>query len=299
MSVNTTSAEIAEKAAEKSAGETVEPQGAKAFEPPAQEPAPPRLFEEVLLAVDNVSLRFGGVTALSEVSFDIRKGEIRAIIGPNGAGKTSMLNCINGFYHPTEGRITFRGETRRRMRPHEAAAGGIARTFQNVALFKGMSTLDNIMAGRSLKMKANLFWQILRFGPAMREEVEHRRMVEDIIDFLQIQAIRKTPVGKLPYGLQKRVELGRALAMEPDLLLLDEPMAGMNLEEKEDMSRFILDVNNHFGTTIALIEHDMGVVMDLSDRVVVLDYGRKIADGTPQEVKRNQNVIDAYLGVPH
>jgi branched-chain amino acid transport system ATP-binding protein len=299
MSVNPTSAEIAEKAATKTAGETVEPQGAKAFEPPAQEPAPPRLFEEVLLAVDNVSLRFGGVKALTDVSFDIRKGEIRAIIGPNGAGKTSMLNCINGFYHPTEGKITFRGETRRRMRPYEAAAGGIARTFQNVALFKGMSTLDNIMAGRSLKMKANLFWQILRFGPAMREEVEHRRVVEDIIDFLQIQAIRKTPVGKLPYGLQKRVELGRALAMEPDLLLLDEPMAGMNLEEKEDMSRFILDVNNHFGTTIALIEHDMGVVMDLSDRVVVLDYGRKIADGTPHEVKRDQNVIDAYLGVPH
>ena len=299
MSVNSTSAEIAEKAATKTVGETVEPQGARAREPAAQEPAPARVFEEVLLAVDNVSLRFGGVKALTDVSFDIRKGEIRAIIGPNGAGKTSMLNCINGFYHPTEGRITFRGEARRKMRPYEAAAGGIARTFQNVALFRGMSTLDNIMAGRSLKMKANLFWQILRFGPAMREEVEHRRVVEDIIDFLQIQAIRKTPVGKLPYGLQKRVELGRALAMEPDLLLLDEPMAGMNLEEKEDMSRFILDVNNHFGTTIALIEHDMGVVMDLSDRVVVLDYGRKIADGTPQEVKRNQNVIDAYLGVPH
>ncbi|MGP9821153.1 ABC transporter ATP-binding protein [Salinarimonas sp. NSM] len=270
---------------------------------PAPAPAgvarPDAASREVLLAVENVSLGFGGVKALTDVSFDIRKGEIRAIIGPNGAGKTSMLNCINGFYHPTEGRITFKGQTRQKMRPHEAAAGGIARTFQNVALFKGMSTLDNIMTGRSLKMRANVFWQLVRFGPAMREEVEHRRKVEDIIDFLQIPHIRKTPVGKLPYGLQKRVELGRALAMEPELLLLDEPMAGMNLEEKEDMSRFILDVNQEFGTTIALIEHDMGVVMDLSDRVVVLEYGRKIADGTPDEVKANQAVIDAYLGVPH
>jgi branched-chain amino acid transport system ATP-binding protein len=254
---------------------------------------------EVLLSVDDISLSFGGVKALTDISFDIRKGEIRAIIGPNGAGKTSMLNVINGFYNPQRGRILFRGKTRAKMRPHEAAQGGIARTFQNVALFRGMSALDNIMTGRTLKMKSNLFWQLLHFGPALSEEILHRKRVEEIIDFLEIPHIRKVQVGRLPYGLQKRVELGRALAMEPDLLLLDEPMAGMNLEEKEDMSRFILDVNSTFGTTIALIEHDMGVVMDLSDRVVVLEYGRKIADGTPDEVKANQRVIDAYLGVAH
>jgi branched-chain amino acid transport system ATP-binding protein len=254
---------------------------------------------DVLLDVRNVSLRFGGVKAISDISFDIRKGEVRAIIGPNGAGKTSMLNVINGFYTPQEGSIVFRGKERKKIAPYEAAASGIARTFQNVALFKGMSTLDNIMAGRTLAMHRNFFWQLMYYGPALREEIENRRKVEEIIDFLEIQHIRKVPVGRLPYGLQKRVELGRALAAEPALLLLDEPMAGMNLEEKEDMSRFILDVNSQFGTTIALIEHDMGVVMDISDRVVVLDYGRKIGDGTPEEVKSSQDVIDAYLGVSH
>jgi branched-chain amino acid transport system ATP-binding protein len=258
-----------------------------------------RSFTEVLLSVENISLSFGGVKALTDISFDIRKGEVRAIIGPNGAGKSSMLNCINGFYHPQQGAITYKGVRRRQMRPHQAAAQGIARTFQNIALFKGMSTLDNIMTGRNLRMKTGLFWQALHFGPAQREEIEHRKVVEEIIDFLEIQHVRKVPVGRLPYGLQKRVELGRALAAQPELLLLDEPMAGMNLEEKQDMCRFILDVNDEFGTTICLIEHDMGVVMDISDRVVVLDYGKKIGDGVPEEIKGNQAVIDAYLGVSH
>jgi len=258
-----------------------------------------RQFGEPILMIENVSLSFGGVRALSDVSFDIVEHEIRAIIGPNGAGKTSMLNVINGFYHPQEGAITFKGKRRHDMKSHEAAVQGIARTFQNVALFRGMSTLDNIMTGRLLKMRSNFLFDAFYFGPAINEELKHREHVERVIDFLEIQDIRKTPVGRLPYGLQKRVELGRALAAEPVLLLLDEPMAGMNVEEKEDMSRFIIDVNEEFGTTIALIEHDMGVVMDISDRVVVLNYGRKLADGTPDEVSGNKEVIEAYLGISH
>jgi branched-chain amino acid transport system ATP-binding protein len=257
-----------------------------------------RIGDPVLTA-ERIILTFGGVTALNEISIEIRHHEILAIIGPNGAGKTSMLNVINGFYHPQAGTITWKGENRRRMRPYHAAVQGIARTFQNVALFRGMTTLDNIMTGRLLRMRRNFLWQAIHFGPAEKEELAHRAHVERIIDFLEIQAIRKTPVGRLPYGLQKRVELGRALAMEPELLLLDEPMAGMNVEEKEDMCRFILDINDEFGTTIALIEHDMGVVMDISDRVVVLDYGRKIADGPPEEVRASPEVIAAYLGEPH
>ena len=254
---------------------------------------------EILLSVDHISLAFGGVKALTDICFGIREKEVFAIIGPNGAGKTSMLNVINGFYHPQEGEITYKGVHRKQMKSHDAAVQGIARTFQNVALFKGMSTLDNIMTGRIIRMKRNMFWQALYLGPARKEEMENREYVEDIIDFLEIQAIRRTPVGRLPYGLQKRVELGRALAMEPDLLLLDEPMAGMNIEEKQDMCRFVLDVNDQYGTTIALIEHDMGVVMDISDKVAVLDYGKKLAEGTPDEIRGNQTVIDAYLGVPH
>ena len=253
----------------------------------------------VLMEMKNITLRFGGVKAITDISFDIREGEIRAIIGPNGAGKSSMLNVISGFYVPQEGEVWFRGHKRAPMRPYEVARQGIARTFQNIALFEGMTVLDNIMTGRLTLMETGLAAQALWWGRAQREEVAHREKVEKIIDFLEIQPIRKTPVGRLPYGLKKRVELARALAAEPKLLLLDEPMAGMNVEEKEDMCRFILDVNDEFGTTIALIEHDMGVVMDLSDRVVVMDYGKKIGDGPPDEVRSNPDVIRAYLGVEH
>jgi branched-chain amino acid transport system ATP-binding protein len=267
--------------------------------PPAATAGRARAIGETLLAVEGITLRFGGVRALSNVSFDVKRGEIRAIIGPNGAGKSSMLNVVNGFYQPQEGRITFKGRTFDKMRPHFAATNGIARTFQNIALFKGMSTLDNVMTGRMLKMRSTWFEQMLYMGRARREEIAHRRKCEEIIDFLEIQAVRHTPVGKLAYGLQKRVELARALAMEPELLLLDEPMAGMNIEEKEDMCRFILDANEEFNTTVALIEHDMGVVMDISDRVVVLDYGELLADGDPATVKADPDVVAAYLGVPH
>ena len=251
---------------------------------------------DVILDIQNISLRFGGVKALTDISFNVREHEIRSIIGPNGAGKSSMLNCINGVYTPSEGSITFRGQTFAHMNSRQVAEMGVARTFQNLALFKGMSVIDNIMTGRNLKMKCNLLQQAFHLGPARREELAHREFVENIIDFLEIQAYRKTPVGQLPYGLQKRVDLRRALAMEPQVLLLDEPMAGMNVEEKQDMCRFILDVNDEFGTTIVLIEHDMGVVMDISDRVVVLDYGKKIGDGIPDDVRNNEDVIRAYLG---
>jgi len=266
---------------------------------PASTPRPAAHERPVILDVHNISLSFGGVKALTDISFDVREHEVRAIIGPNGAGKSSMLNCINGVYQPQQGSITFRGQQFRHMNSRQVAEMGVARTFQNLALFKGMSVLDNIMTGRNLKMKSGLLAQAIRFGRAEREEIAHREFVEHIIDFLEIQLHRKTPVGRLPYGLQKRVDLGRALAMEPQVLLLDEPMAGMNVEEKQDMSRFILDVNDEFGTTIVLIEHDMGVVMDISDRVVVLDYGKKIGDGTPHEVRGNPDVIRAYLGTTH
>ena len=255
-----------------------------------------RTIGSVMMEMKNITLRFGGVVAIKDISFDVREGEIRAIIGPNGAGKSSMLNVISGFYHPQEGEVWYKGARRPEMKPFEVARQGIARTFQNIALFEGMSVLDNVMTGRLNHMKSGILSQAIWYGKAEREETENRAVVERVIDFLEIQHIRKTPVSRLPYGLKKRVELARALAADPKLLLLDEPMAGMNVEEKEDMSRFILDVNDEFGTTIVLIEHDMGVVMDLSDRVVVMDYGKKIGDGPPDEVRNNQAVIDAYLG---
>jgi branched-chain amino acid transport system ATP-binding protein len=248
------------------------------------------------LQVEDVHLSFGGVHALAGVGFQVSQGEILSIIGPNGAGKTSMLNVISGFYRPNRGRILFEGKNRTTLPAHAVARLGFARTFQNIALFKGMTTLDNIMTGRAWKMKGNVLTDALYWGYTQKEEIRHREQVEKIIDFLEIEGIRKTPVGRLPYGLQKRVELARALAMEPKVLLLDEPMAGMNVEEKEDMARFIIDVNEQWGTTIILIEHDMGVVMDISGYVVVLDHGAKIAEGTPDEVRADPIVVRAYLG---
>lgn len=248
------------------------------------------------LAAVDLHLGFGGVRALDGVSFEVRKGEIFAIIGPNGAGKTSVLNCVSGLYHPKPGRIAFEGHDLTRLSPPRIARLGLARTFQNLALFRGMTVLDNLMIGRHLHMRTGVLTGGLYWGPARREEVRHRKVVEEIIDFLEIEAIRHKAVGTLAYGLQKRVELARALALEPSLLLLDEPMAGMNVEETEDMARFILDVNEERGVTVVMIEHDMGVVMDLSHRVCVLDFGKRIAEGTPAEVQANPHVVRAYLG---
>ena len=258
--------------------------------------APPKARRAASLALNEISKSFGGVQAVSGVSAEIGTGEIVSIIGPNGAGKTTLLNCISGVFHPERGGITLDGADITRLHPPRIAALGVARTFQNIALFKGMTVLDNLMLGRHLHMRNGVFRSLLYWGPGRREEVAHRRAVEDIINFLEIEAIRKQPVGALPYGLQKRVELGRALALEPRVLLLDEPMGGMNIEEKESMARFILDVNDEWGTTIILIEHDMGVVMDISQRIVVLDLGHKIAEGTPAEVRVNPLVVKAYLG---
>ena len=252
-----------------------------------------------VLEVKNISLSFGGVKAITDTSFDVLEHEIRAIIGPNGAGKSSMLNCINGIYKPQVGSVTYKGEEIQKVTPNIMAQKGISRTFQNLALFKRMSVLDNILVGRKLHTKSNFLEVALQLPKAKKEETINRDRCEEIVEFLEIEDIKNTPVGKLPYGLQKKVELGRALATDANLILWDEPMAGMNDEEKREMCRFILKVNDEIGTTMVLIEHDMGVVMDISDRVVVLDYGKVIGDGTPDEVRSNQKVIDAYLGVEH
>ncbi len=249
-----------------------------------------------LLSIENVNLSFGGAQVLRDVSFGVRRGEIRAIIGPNGAGKTSLLNCMSGFYRPDSGAIFYKGIDVTRVPPHQISMLGIARTFQNIALYTGLSTLDNLMAARHIHMKQSTMASMLFWGQAQREEVEHRAVVEEIIDFLEIAHIRKAVVGALPYGLRKRVELGRALALEPELMLLDEPMAGMNAEEKEDMARFILDIYERRGITVVLIEHDMGLVMDISDRIVVIDFGVKIAEGDPDMIRSDPDVIRAYLG---